>query len=238
MDASIQDRINILSSVAIARAISVSIMFPFDTLKSRRQNNTITQTSLYKGYTYAISTQSMYAMIVFGTYENIKIYLLNKYPNTSHLHIYLGTAIASDMLGSIFLTPCEVIKQNIQVGRYHNVSDAFHHLGLRGLYKGYISLIARDLPFRAIQLTLYDNMKETYDNTMVLGAVAGMTAAAITNPIDVVKTKIMCGQRNIELNGNLLRNLVSGLPYRMAYLGGASAIYFIVYEKMKKYLFR
>jgi hypothetical protein len=81
-------------------------------------------------------------------------------------------------------------------------------------------------------------MKETYDNTMVLGAVAGMTAAAITNPIDVVKTKIMCGQRNIELNGNLLRNLVSGLPYRMAYLGGASAIYFIVYEKMKKYLCR
>ena len=218
-----------LYSSGLARAISVSIMFPFDTIKSRRQNNTISAVSLYSGYKYTICTQAVYGMMVFGTYEHMKQYMLNKYTHMNHLHIYMVSAICSDMVGSVFLSPCEIIKQNIQIGRYNSVQQAIQHLGWKGLYKGYGALIARDLPFRCIQLPLYDMLKEQYDNTLLVGCTAGMTAAAITNPIDVVKTQVMCN--NIQRIS--MKNMFAGLPYRVAYLGGMSALYFMIYEKVR-----
>ena len=59
---------------------------------------------------------------------------------------------------------------------------------LGGLYKGYIAQICRDLPFRALQLTSYENLKNWYKSVsikesepreltplenMFIGAVAG-----------------------------------------------------------------
>jgi solute carrier family 25 S-adenosylmethionine transporter 26 len=228
----IKDSITYLYASGLARAISVSIMFPFDTIKSRLQNNSITNASLYTGYRYTICTQTIYGMLVFGTYENIKHHMLHKYSAIPHLHIYLASAIFSDMLGSVFLSPCEIIKQNIQIGKYKTVSEAIQHIKWQGLYKGYGALIARDLPFRAIQLPLYDILKEQYDNTLIVGCVAGMTAAAITNPIDVIKTQIMCNNRQ----NMTVKNMFAGLPYRVAYLGGMSSLYFILYEKIRLFV--
>ena len=114
--------------------------------------------------------------------------------------------------------------------------------------------MARDLPFRAIQLPLYEALKQSYarrfcggnsdqispPSAALLGACAGMTAAAATTPVDVIKTQMMCGTgRDSETVGGVVQRLLAaegpkalfaGLPQRVGFLGGSSAVFFIVYE--------
>ena len=72
-----------------------------------------------------------------------------------------------------------------------------------GLYKGYIAQICRDLPFRVLQMTSYENLKSWYRNLVIskefprelsplenllVGAVAGSISSFFTTPLDVLKT--------------------------------------------------
>jgi solute carrier family 25 S-adenosylmethionine transporter 26 len=168
--------------------------------------------------------------LVFGSYEKIKKELLVHYPNIQRPILYMSSAVICDAVASIYLTPCEVIKQNIQIGKYNTSYQAIKDLGLKGLYRGYTTLLFRDVPFRMIQMPLYDTLKEHYDNTCLVGACAGMTAAALTNPLDVIKTRMMCNNAYTLT----LYDLFRGLPYRVIYLGGMSTIFFVAYEKIKK----
>ena len=253
----------ILLAGGISRGISVSIVYPLDTIKSRLQYSKTTgsvYTSLYRGYLYTVITQANYGMLVFGTYEMMK-----KYGNYGNIL----NACFSDIVGSIFLCPCEVMKQNIQIGRYKSIYHAMNNMNIGMLYKGYTGLLARDLPFRTIQLPLYDYLKDRQNNACVNGAVAGMTAAAITNPVDVIKTQMMCNVSNASNVSNVsnasnvsnvknmkynticstitsiyntpggrggLKAFAYGLPQRVIYLGSVSSIFFIVFEKIKAVL--
>lgn len=209
----------------IARALSVSLMYPIDTLKSRHQySQMVSYTSFYKGLPYTVATQAVYGMLVFGVYENVK--------KSGQATQAAKAAMIGDLVGSLFLCPTEVVKQNVQVGRYKTAIEAFaniyKHAGIRGFYAGYTSLLARDVPFRMIQMPLYEKMKQT-DDYGYSGAVASMTAAVITNPIDVIKTRLMCGQplQNISLN-----TLFRGLQHRVLYVGGLSTLFFVFYENL------
>jgi solute carrier family 25 S-adenosylmethionine transporter 26 len=256
---------------ATSRAMAISIMYPLDTIKTMIQNNATAKTSLltyshknyYQGFSYVLGTQSWYAMAVFGTYENLKKYLTSVNPKANKKKIYLQSALIADFTGSIFLCPMEVIKQNIQIGRYTTASHAFYGIsraeGVRGLYKGYYSLLLRDLPFRCIQLPLYDGLKDyynisdknihectTFNNfaSCVLGAFSGMVAGTITTPTDVLKTYMMCNtyKNNLTISIKNIYNtkgvygFFAGLPYRVVYLGGSSSIFFMCYEKLRQYI--
>jgi solute carrier family 25 S-adenosylmethionine transporter 26 len=229
----------------LSRAVAVSITYPLDTLKTILQNNTtqkqgvIAYSNLYKGYRYTLVTQAVYGMAVFGTYENIKMMWRANNPT-----VYLQSALIADLIGSVLLCPCEVIKQNIQIGRYASMQN----LKLHGLYKGYSGLLLRDLPFRVIQLPLYDTLKDmrgaSLYNSCIIGAIAGMVAGAITTPTDVIKTQMMCSQEKKNIAQTVkyiymktgLLGFVAGLPARVIYLGGTSSVFFMTYETLKHYL--
>lgn len=230
----------------ISRAVAVTIFYPIDTIKSKLQNShTKPFTDIYKGYRYTIASQAIYGMFVFGTYENLKQHLGCSYPNMNRLFIYVNSAIISDLIGSIFLCPCEVIKQNVQVGRYKSVVQAVRHIsyncGIAGFYKGYSGLLARDIPFRAIQLPLYDKLKSYDHNPALTGAAAGMTAAAITTPIDVIKTHMMCNTITPTIKYTIanvyktkgISGFLAGIVQRVIYLGGTSMVFFVTFEKLK-----
>jgi solute carrier family 25 S-adenosylmethionine transporter 26 len=234
----------------LSRAVAVSITYPLDTLKTILQNNATHKGyamhkgyDLYKGYKYTLATQAAYGMAVFGTYENIK-----RIWGANNPAVYLQSALISDLIGSVLLCPCEVIKQNIQIGRYASISSAVQNLKLHGLYKGYSGLLLRDLPFRVIQLPLYDTLKDKYGtslyNSCIMGATAGMVAGAITTPTDVIKTHMMCSQEKKNIAQTIkyiymktgLLGFVAGLPARVMYLGGTSSVFFMSYETLKQYL--
>jgi solute carrier family 25 S-adenosylmethionine transporter 26 len=237
----------------ISRVCAITLFFPLDTIKTRIQNNNsnIFNPPYYYGYRIALLTQIPYGMIVFGTYENMKIILSKKYQNIPNIYIYTISAIISDMAGSLILTPGEVIKQNIQIGRYKNIFHAYKSIikknGINGLYQGYIGLIARDIPFRSIQLPLYENLKSynSYNNiyiTSLIGTLSGMIAGALTTPIDVIKTQLMCNNSNFSSIIQLYNKkgyyiFFSGLLQRIFFLGGSSSIFFIIYETLRNNIY-
>eukprot|EP00292_Cryptomonas_paramecium_P000911 CAMPEP_0113665644 /NCGR_PEP_ID=MMETSP0038_2-20120614/2419_1 /TAXON_ID=2898 /ORGANISM="Cryptomonas paramecium" /LENGTH=241 /DNA_ID=CAMNT_0000581019 /DNA_START=146 /DNA_END=867 /DNA_ORIENTATION=- /assembly_acc=CAM_ASM_000170 len=196
----------------VSRGFAVTTMFPIDVVKTRLQANGSLPLKLalkppyFAGYYAAVCSQIPYGMAVFGTYESLKSVLIKKFPDQPKMLLFFFSAAAGDLAGSLVLTPGEVVKQKVQAGAFKSVGEAIKGIlqekGPRGFYQGYSGLVARDLPFRAIQLPLYEALKQAFANRFcdgslelisppsaaLLGASAGMVAAAATTPVDVIKT--------------------------------------------------
>lgn len=115
--------------------------------------------------------------------------------------------------------PLEIVKIRLQMqGEMARVAGsdpigAMHiirQLGLVGLYKGAAACLCRDIPFSAIYFTVYSHLKkdtfgEGFDGkklgfveTLSAAAIAGMPAAYLTTPADVVKTRLQSEARKGE----------------------------------------
>lgn len=122
--------------------------------------------------------------------------------------------VAGGMAGMsqvIFTNPLEIVKIRLQVqGEAARLSGVpregalqiCRDLGIRGLYKGASACLLRDIPFSAIYFTAYSHLKTDlfHDGRngksmsplelLVAGAVAGMPAAFLATPADVIKTRL------------------------------------------------
>ena len=60
-------------------------------------------------------------------------------------------------------TPTEIVKQRMQTGVYKTLLEALREIrlteGLAGFYRGYWSMIAREIPFSFIQFPLWEGLK-------------------------------------------------------------------------------
>jgi solute carrier family 25 S-adenosylmethionine transporter 26 len=72
-------------------------------------------------------------------------------------------ASIAEMTQALVRNPFEVVKQNLQVGKYNEMLecavDIVRHKGVRGLYQGYLSFILREIPFSSIQFPFYEILK-------------------------------------------------------------------------------
>lgn len=98
--------------------------------------------------------------------------------------------------------PLAVVKQRMQVhgSTYESITDCaksvYKNEGLRAFYISYPTTLAMTIPFTAIQFACYEslskflNPKKRYDpfTHCFAGGMAGAIAAAITTPLDVIKT--------------------------------------------------
>lgn len=89
-----------------------------------------------------------------------------------------------------------------------------------GVYRGYGTTLAREIPFAFIQFPLWEYFKKHWQSSTGLlltspasalcGACAGGIAAAITTPLDVAKTRIMLAEgksgQNLGFNF-IIRNI-------------------------------
>lgn len=207
-------------------------------------------------------------MLTFGAYETLRTKFrvtLRDYPDWLQLII---AAAMGDTIGSLWLTPSEVIKSKTQAGVYASpmaAVGATAKTGLGGFYQGYSAALARDIPFRMIQLTLYERLRVWYRTSsfrkdvtkqlsslenLLIGAIAGTATAAATTPLDVIRTRMMsqaagsgqmynnafdCVAKTVGKEG--IGALLKGVTPRCMLIGPSSAVFFLAYE-MSKTFFR
>lgn len=91
------------------------------------------------------------------------------------------------------------------------------NLGLVGLYKGASACLLRDVPFSAIFFPAYSHLKKDFFGEsethrlgvlqlLSSGAIAGMPAAYLTTPCDVIKTRLQVEARKGEATYTGLRH--------------------------------
>ncbi|KAG8177638.1 hypothetical protein JTE90_019664 [Oedothorax gibbosus] len=115
-------------------------------------------------------------------------------------------ALARSFVG-LTLLPVTVIKTRYESGvySYNSLSEAlcktYRLEGRRGLFSGLVPTLFRDAPFSGIYLMFYTQAKKMVPSTMhdhvstlpinfSCGVLAGMLAAGITHPADVIKTQM------------------------------------------------
>lgn len=108
----------------------------------------------------------------------------------------------------MFLTPFDVVKQRMQLGYYKNVLHCIRTImkteGLGALYTSFPTTLMMNIPFGAVMMAVNESMKKILNpdgrfstaSSMISGSVAGAIAAAMTNPLDVIKTRLQT--QNLE----------------------------------------
>lgn len=261
-----------LIAAAVARSVSIFGMYPVDTIKTRmqmEQPNPLRLQGIYKGVGGSLIGQVPYGVLTFGSYEVYKKTLLEKFPNVKPAIIYALSAILGDLTGSGWLCPSEVVKQQMQAGMYSSTTEAIRNIwkkkGIGGLYQGYWGGVARDVPFRVAQLTSYEVTKNLYlrlkqkrvsttaqpvelsaVDAAVCGAIAGTFSAAVTTPLDRIKTLLMtdsaayggtvgsCASKIWQDEG--IRGFCVGMVPRVVYIAPSVVIFFVAYEKVQQRL--
>lgn len=196
------------------------------------------------GVTGSLATGATY----FGFIESTKRWIEESHPSLGGHWAHFLAGGMGDTLGSFLYVPCEVIKQRMQVqgtrdswsnvisksesgkipgvqmygyynGMFHAGRSIWKEQGPKGLYAGYWSTLARDVPFAGLMVMFYEALKDLTDYGMkkwtldadyqinstleglVLGGVAGGLSAYVTTPLDVIKTRLQVQGPDLRYKG-------------------------------------
>ncbi|CAL0327600.1 unnamed protein product [Lupinus luteus] len=239
------------------------------------------------GITGSLATGATY----FGVIESTKKWIEDSHPSLRGHWAHFIAGAVGDTLGSVVYVPCEVMKQRMQVqgtlmswssdtmingvaikpgaqlyGYYTGMFNAgctiLKTQGLRGLYAGYLSTLARDVPFAGLMVMFYESLKEVTEygkqrlissptwhvnnsfEGLILGGLAGGLSAYLTTPLDVVKTRLQVQGTILRYNGWLdaickiwakegMKGMFRGSMPRIAWYIPASALTFMVVEFLR-----
>ncbi|KAG2322594.1 hypothetical protein Bca52824_015807 [Brassica carinata] len=178
-----------------------------------------------------------------------------------------GAGAAAGAIAATFVCPLDVIKTRLQVlglpeTRRGSViitslGNIIKKEGVRGMYRGLSPTIVALLPNWAVYFSVYGKLKDLLQSSdgklsiganMVAAAGAGASTSIATNPLWVVKTRLMARMRPDVVPYKSLLSAFSRIfreeGFRGLYSGvlpslvGVShvAIQFPVYEKIKQYM--
>ncbi|SCU87655.1 LADA_0E05358g1_1 [Lachancea dasiensis] len=159
--------------------------------------------ALWKGVQSVILGAGPAHAIYFATYEMCKGYLID--PQDFQTHQPLKTAasgIAATIAADLLMNPFDTIKQRMQLqsvskDRMWSVaSRIYRNEGLAAFFYSYPTTIAMNIPFAAFNFVIYEsstklfNPENTYNPLIhcLCGGISGATCAAVTTPLDCVKT--------------------------------------------------
>ncbi|XP_059659839.1 uncharacterized protein LOC132306469 [Cornus florida] len=205
--------------------------------------------------------------VYFSVYEMCKKAFSGGNPNNSAAHAVSGVfaTVASDAV----FTPMDVVKQRLQLGSspYKGVMDCFRIVmreeGVGAFYASYRTTVLMNAPFTAVHFATYEAVKRglmevspdsANDERLIVhataGAAAGALAAALTTPLDVVKTQLqcqgVCGCDRFQNSSirDVIRTIVKkdgyiglmrGWKPRMLFHAPAAAICWSTYEAAKSF---
>jgi solute carrier family 25 protein 38 len=140
-----------------------------------------------------------------GLYFTILEYCMDKLPASS-MNTFISGAFARTFAGAVMF-PLTVVKARMEwlaPGTYASSRHAFQLVlkeeGVRGLYRGLVPTLVRDVPFSGLYVLIYKRLKvilesklpqvPSYGVNFSSGVCAGILATTLVHPADVVKTRM------------------------------------------------
>ncbi|GLH04718.1 Mitochondrial uncoupling protein 4C [Gryllus bimaculatus] len=170
---------------------------------------------LWRGVTPAIYRHVVYSGIRIVTYEQLRDGVFKREPGGAFPVKSAISGVTSGALAQFVASPTDLVKVHVQMegrrrllGQPPRVRGAWHAFrkivaegGVRGLWKGSIPNVQRAALVNLGDLTTYDSAKrfilthtalpDSHLTHMLSSACAGLVAATMGTPADVVKTRIM-----------------------------------------------
>ena len=130
----------------------------------------------------------------------------------------------------------EVVKQRAQAT--NQTSNAVFRTtlakeGVRGLYRGYLSTVVREIPFSFIQFPIWEYLKKEWSRrqqsplnpvqSTACGALSGAIAALSTTPLDLAKTRIMLAEKGSAFSFKSIFIVLKSIHQK----NGISGYYFV-----------
>jgi solute carrier family 25 S-adenosylmethionine transporter 26 len=205
--------------------------------------------------------------LYFGVYSYCKRRLLatERGANNKMLSIATSAAIGNSV-ASFSRVPYEVLKQKLQTGLYSNTWEALRDVAAQKQWwtflfpKGGVAIqMLRDVPYAVCTLLLYESLQAAVSSRQLassgskskgldffVGGISGGLGSWVTNPMDVVKTRlqtnsglysgsvIKCTQA-VWLEGGASAFLRGSIP-RLMHKVPANAFFFLFYELFRRLL--
>jgi len=229
-----------------------TLLFPLDTVKTRMQGEGLRRLGrrgLFAGLGPVLLGSAPAAAIFFLVYDAGKAAAGSRSGT-----VHMLAAAAGEAAACAVRVPVEVVKQRRQAGTGSSslavARAAWAAGGARGFYRGGTATLAREVPFSLIQFPLWEALKVQVSEargapcspleSALCGAAGGAVAAALTNPMDVVKTRLMLQQAGRQEGALAVlarvaasegwRGLAAGLLPRLLWVSLGGVIFFGVYE--------
>ncbi|KAI9322990.1 mitochondrial carrier domain-containing protein [Zopfochytrium polystomum] len=226
--------------------------------------------ALYRGLSALVVGNASKAGVRFLVFDQIKAMLADKDGKTTGARMVIAGLAAGVVEAVVAVTPAETIKtklihdQNQPNPRYrgllHGSRVIFQESGIRGLYQGVTTVIARQGANSAVRMSAYGVLRERvlefyrggdgakkvslpWYTTFGIGAVAGTITVYSTMPLDVLKTRMQaldarqryrnsadCLVKVVREDGVLA--LWKGATPRLGRLIFSGGIVFTVYEEV------
>lgn len=230
--------------------------------------------ALFSGVSATVLRQTLYSTTRMGLYDILKQKWTD--PTTGNMPLVrkIGAGLIAGGIGAAVGNPADVAMVRMQAdGRlpfaqrrnYKSVVDAISQMtkneGITSLWRGSSLTVNRAMLVTASQLASYDQIKETIlDNGLMkdgLGThvtasfAAGFVAAVVTNPVDVIKTRVMnmkvepgkappyagaldCALKTVRSEGPMA--LYKGFIPTISRQGPFTVVLFVTLEQVRKLL--
>lgn len=226
--------------------------------------------ALYNGIKPALLRQATYGTLKIGFYHGTKR-LFNKDPKNETLLTNVLAGVLAGALSSAICNPTDVLKVRLQAqtssvatnqGMLLAFSDIYKMEGFKGLYRGVGPTAQRASIIAGVELPVYDFskkhiiqsgfLKDNPTTHFIASLIAGLAGALTSNPIDVVKTRLMnqrcianspneviykgtvdCFVRTTKTEGFMA--LYKGFVPTFTRLGPWNILFFMSYEQLRKF---
>jgi solute carrier family 25 (mitochondrial uncoupling protein), member 27 len=206
-------------------------------------------TALYKGLFPACLRHCVYSGIRVSAYEVLRERVFKKDEN-GHFALWKGmlAGMSAGAIGQFVATPTDLVKVQMQLdgkrilaghaprysGTFNAFATIFRQGGVRALYAGWVPAVQRAALVQLGDLTTYDFAKQHLMRDLdvpdgpalhaMSSAVAGLVAATMGAPADVIKTRIMNQPTDAQGRGTLYKGTMDCLRTTIEN-EGAAALY-------------
>ncbi|XP_042709284.2 brain mitochondrial carrier protein 1 isoform X3 [Chrysemys picta bellii] len=182
--------------------------------------------ALYSGIAPALLRQASYGTIKIGIYQSLKRLFVDRLEDETLL-INMICGVVSGVISSTLANPTDVLKIRMQAqgslfqgGMIGSFIDIYQQEGTRGLWRGVVPTAQRAAIVVGVELPVYDITKkhlilsgfmgDTILAHFVSSFTCGLAGAIASNPVDVVRTRMM-NQRAIVGSVELYKGTLDGL---------------------------